>query len=349
MKTDEIKKILIIRLSALGDTIHTLPLADVLRRKYPDAQIDWIVEDKAEKFIVNNPLLNNVYVIKRKNISKRIFFKNFIQTLKRIRKEKYDIVIDTQQLFKSGFISGLSAGKRRITLDGGREFSFLFSNEIIKTGRKAFDISYHVVNRNLEIAKYLGCDTSNVKFVIPDFSSEYSPEIKEIIENLDKSRKTVVFAPATTWENKHWTVEAWKELIKEFKENYNLIVTASSKEKPLIDEILNGVDCGNIINLAGKTSLSDLVYVYKNAHLVVSPDSGSAHTAWAVENPKIVTLFFATSALRTAPFGEKYESISAKISCAPCMKKKCRFRHKKNDCVNKINVTEVVNIIKKVL
>lgn len=349
MKNSEIKKILIIRLSALGDTIHTLPLANALRKKYPDAQIDWIVEDKAEKFVLNNPLLNTVYVLKRKNISKPDFFKLFLETINKIRKEKYDVVIDTQQLFKSGIISGLSGGKRRITLDGGREFSFLFSNEIIKTARKAFDIHYHVVKRNLEIAKYLECDDEEIKFVIPDFSSEYSPEIKNIIDNLDKSRKTIVFAPATTWDNKHWTVEGWRTLVNEFKNDYNLILTASSKETRLISEILQNIEGGNITDLSGKTTLSDLVYVYKNADLVVSPDSGSAHSAWAVEKPKIVTLFFATSAERTAPFGDKYFSLCATSPCVPCMKKKCRLKNDKNKCINDINVTEVVNILKKVL
>ena len=66
MAANKIKKILIIRLSALGDAIHTLPMANAIRKQYPDAQIDWIVEDKAAEFIINNPLLNNVYVLERK-------------------------------------------------------------------------------------------------------------------------------------------------------------------------------------------------------------------------------------------------------------------------------------------
>jgi len=116
---DKILKILIIRLSALGDAIHTIPLANALRKQYTEAQIDWIVEDKAAKFIVNNPLLNNVYVLKKKNISKQEFFRSFISLIKNIRAQKYDIVIDTQQLLKSSVIMGLSGGKRKITLFTG--------------------------------------------------------------------------------------------------------------------------------------------------------------------------------------------------------------------------------------
>ena len=137
------QKILIIRRSALGDTIHTLPLAKSLREKYPDAQIDWIVEDKAEKFITNNPLLDKVYVIHKKTGG----FKEFKALIKQIRAEKYDIAIDTQQLLKSGIILGLSGAKRKIALSDGREFSGIFANEIIKTDRKQFDVNYHVVKK----------------------------------------------------------------------------------------------------------------------------------------------------------------------------------------------------------
>ncbi len=349
-KNDEIKKILIIRLSALGDTIHTIPLAFNLRKLCPDAQLDWIVEDKAQKFVAHNPLLNNVYILNKKKYNCFKFSAEFIKIIKKIRQEHYDIAIDTQQLFKSGIILGLSGAKRRITPDNGREFSFLFANEIINTNKKLFDINYHVVNRNLEAAKYLGCNNIAHEFIIPDFSNEYSQNIKNIMNSLDKSKKNIVLAPATTWKNKHWNVQGWANIIKEFQQDCHIILTASEKEKFLTDKILSYTkNPANIINLAGKTSLADLVYIYKNANLVVSPDSGSAHIAWACGNPKVLTLFFATSAKRTAPFGSKYYSISARSECSPCMKKHCRLPFNKNKCIDTINPADVVKIIKKVL
>lgn len=349
----EIKKILIVRLSAIGDCIHTLPLANALRKKYTDAQIDWITEDKAASFIVNNPLLNNVYVLERKkwkNSNNKIQnFKEFMSVINKIRKENYDIVIDTQQLLKSSIIMGLSKGKRKITLDNGRELSFIFANEIIKTGRKQFDINFHVVKRNLEIAKYLGCEDLNIGFVIPDFSEKISESVKEIINKTDKTKKTIVVAPATTWDNKHWQINNWVEVINNFKDECNIIITASEKEKELTSQILLGTGNKNITDLTGKTTLEDLTYVYKNADLIISPDSGSLHTAWASGCRGIISLFFATSADRTAPIGENYVSISANMSCSPCMKKKCRLKDNKNSCTREIKSEEIINIVKKVL
>ncbi len=348
------KKILIIRLSALGDTIHTLPMANALKKEYPNAILDWVVEDKASKFIINNPLINNVYELPKKkwkqNKNKVENLKEFFEIIKKIRKEKYDIVLDTQQLLKSGIILGLSKGKRKITLNDGREFSGVFANEIIKTGRKQFDLYYHVVKRNMEFAKYLGCKDLDIEFKLPNFENEYSKEIKEKVSRLDKTKKTIVIAPATTWRNKHWNIKSWVEIINTFKDSCNIIITAgSNKEKELAERILSFITGGNILNLSGQTSLSDLVYIYQNCDLLISPDSGSAHIAWATGKCKIFTVFFATSSARTAPFGDNYYAYSSNSKCSPCMKKFCKLKANKYNCIYNLNSEKLINNIKKVL
>ncbi len=353
LENNSIKKILIVRLSAIGDTIHTLPLAYAIRNKFPDSQLDWIVEDKASAFVLNNPLLNNVFVLERKkwkkSLNKLQNLKEFFGIVKKIRKENYDVVIDVQQLLKSSLILGLSKGKRKITLDGGREFSWIFANEIIKTNKQAFDINYHVVKRNLEIAKYLDCEYEEPVFIIPDFSNQISQEVKTIIKNLDKTKKTIVIAPFTTWENKHWNNQGWQKLIEEFHKTCNILITAGENDKNRIREILPSLPVLNVTNLAGLTSLADLTYIYKKADLLISPDSGSAHIAWASSCPAVLALFFSTSAKRTAPFGAKYYSLSANINCSPCMKKKCKLRNNKNLCSLKISAEEIINIVKTIL
>ncbi len=335
-------KILIIRRSALGDTIHTLPLAKSLREKFPNAQIDWVVEDKAEKFITNNPLLDKVYVIHKKTGG----FAEFKQIIKQIRAEKYDIAIDTQQLLKSGIILGLSGAKRKIALSDGREFSWIFANEIIKTNRKQFDINYHVVKRNLEIAKYLGADGEKIEFTLPNTSENDKNKAKDLLKDIDPNLKTVIISPETTWDNKHWTVDGWRKVIENLLGKVNLVYTGTSDENGLSGKILQGFD--GIINLSGKTNLFELEEVFKLADLVISVDSGSAHVAWATGVPAIVTLFFATSSKRTAPFGEKYFSIQAEIPCSPCMKRKCK-NNVTNECVPTISPEKVIETVNEIL
>lgn len=335
-------KILIIRRSALGDAIHTLPLANALREHFPEAQIDWVVEDKAEKFVTGNPLLNNVYVIHKKTGG----FKEFREIIRQIRAEKYDIAIDTQQLLKSGIILGLSGAKRKIALSDGREFSGIFANEIIKTDRKQFDINYHVVKRNLEIAKYLGANGDKIEFQLPPTTENDKLKAKELLKDINPNLKTVIISPETTWVNKHWTVEGWREIISELKGKVNIVYTGTTNDNHLGEKILKGFD--EVINLRGKTTLFELEEVFKLADLVISVDSGSAHVAWATGIPAIITIFFATSANRTAPFGDKYYSVQAEADCSPCMKKACKNKNKLK-CIQEINSQNIVKIAKKVL
>lgn len=343
-------KILIVRLSALGDTIHTLPLLNALKELYPSSKIDWVVEDKASAFLRNNPLINTLYILpkrkwkKRKNKLKNFF--DFISVIKKIRQTKYDIVIDVQQLLKSAVFVALSKGKRKIAQEGGREFSTLFSNEIIKTNRKIFDINYHVVQRNLDIARYLGWRGSDIKFPLPSQTDETKEKANVLLKDINKEKPTIILAPSTTWENKHWKSENWAQLIKTFSESTNIVITAGNGDKKLTDEIISQ-SRKEVINLTGKTNLKELREVISRADIVISPDSGSTHIAWAVNKPKIITLFFSTSKNRTAPFGEGYYSIQAKETCSPCMKKKCRF--KTQNCRKKIDTQEIINIVNNIL
>ncbi|MCR5260943.1 MAG: glycosyltransferase family 9 protein [Candidatus Gastranaerophilales bacterium] len=337
-------KILIVRRSALGDTIHTLPLAAALRRKFPDAQIDWVVEDKAAHFVLKNPLLDKVYVLHKKTGG----LKEFLSVISDIRKQKYDIVIDTQQLLKSAVIMGLSGGKRKIALSDGREFSGLFANEIIKTNRRQFDIHYHVLKRNLEIAQYLGADTENIEFLLPKSSDASVEKAKGLLSSCNPDKKTVIIAPETTWANKHWTVENWKKLIDYLKGRVNLVYTGTKNDNGLSDTILSEYGDDIVLNLCGKTNLEELTEVLKLADLVITPDSGTAHISWATGVPAVITLFFATSSERTAPFGDKYFSVQASTPCSPCMKKKCVLNIG-NECISAVNFEEIVKLVNKVL
>ncbi|MBW2035513.1 MAG: glycosyltransferase family 9 protein [Deltaproteobacteria bacterium] len=117
----ELSSILIIKLSAIGDVVHSLPLLSVLKENFPAARIDWLVEEEASEIIKGHPAVNRVigteysYVIRK-----------FFRFLKDLRTCEYDLVIDLQGLFKSGVLTGLSRGKRKIGMAGAREGGWLF-------------------------------------------------------------------------------------------------------------------------------------------------------------------------------------------------------------------------------
>ena len=339
-------KILIVRLSALGDTIHTIPAVKALREVFRNSRIDWIVEEKASYPLINNPLVDNLYVIRKKG--KPGFREEFFGLIKKIRAEKYDIAIDMQQLFKSASIMFLSGAKRKVALDGGREFSGLFANEIIKTGTKQFDIKRHVVERNLDVARYFGAKNPLPEFVLPEVAPETVTKINNLLADCDPSKKTLIIAPETTWAAKHAPDDFWRNLT-DFALKKNCNVVYSGVNPDVYARIFS--ENPGIVNLCGKTSVTDLFELFGHADILVTPDSGSAHVAWACGKCKIISLFFATSALRTAPYGSpKYASVSSKSTCSPCMKKKCRFSgFRKNSCVNNFSEKEVFDFFEKML
>ena len=335
------KKILIIRLSAIGDTIHTLPMVYALKKQYPECKIGWVVASKAKMFVEDNPLIDKCFIIDKKQ-------RNFFKIIRQIRDEKYDIALDPQQLLKSGVILGLCGAKKKITLSGGREFSWIFANKIIKAKKKLFDIDYHVVKRNLELCEYLGCDTDEIKIPTPEIDNESKEYVKSLLPKTDKP--LVALAPATTWINKHISNEIWVEIIKYLEDKASILMTGSKKDEKLVTNLIEKTQSKSIINLTGKTDLLELKELYSYCKLVVTPDSGSAHIAWASQNPAIISLFSATSAKRTGPFGdEKYYSIQSLASCSPCMKKKCSNNKDKEICTHCFSFEEIKKYIDNIL
>ena len=348
------KKVLILRLSALGDTIHTLPVAYAIKHTWPECKIGWVVEDKAQLFIKDNPLIDYCYVLPKKDWKKRGLFslqniKEFKNIIDSINRENYEIVLDTQQLMKSAFLLPFLNIKRKVTLTGGREFYSIFSNEIYPESHKLFDPDYHVVKRNLEFAQHIGADTSEIKIILRDSNETIKQKIDNLLRSTDKTKKTVALSPATTWPNKHWYEPYWSQVIEYFKDRVNIVFTGTESDQELIKRILSGTDCKNYINLAGKTNLEELAEVFRRCDAVVSPDSGSAHIAWAVSKPAIVTLFSATAEKRSAPFGDNCYVLAPEIDCRPCLKKKCKRKDEKNKCCKLIKPEDLIDILNKIL
>ena len=355
MTNGDIKKVLILRLSALGDTIHTLPAAYAIKKSFPDCKIGWVVEDKAQLFINGNPLVDKCFVLPKKEWKKRGFsFQNiidFMNIIDEINEQHYDAVLDTQQLFKSASLLPFLNIKRKITLTGGREFSFLFSNEIYQESHGLFDPNYHVVKRNLEFAKHLGAETDEIKFVLKQPEIAVVDKITDLLSVLDTNKKTVICSPATTWENKHWSELHWSKTLNFLKGKANIVFTGTDADKPLIERIVSGsqLSAEDYLNLAGLTNLEELAEVFSRSDVVISPDSGSAHIAWAVDKPFVITLFSATAEKRSAPFGEKCFVLAPELDCRPCLKKNCKRKSEKNLCCTLVEPQALINLLINIL
>lgn len=345
------KKILIIRLTSLGDVIFTIPLACTLKKSSEDVQIGWVVAEKGLDVVKNNPCIDKCFFVPLKEWKKRPFsfktFKEFIKIVKEIRAEKYDIALDCQQMFKSLFLFWFCGAKRRITFKDARELSILGGNEFVVPKADFRDFNYHIVERNLDFARHIGVEPKEIEFSLPETSAEVRSKVDDLTKNLDKSKPIVVISPATTWENKHWAEENWAEVADAISSRCNLIFTGTSADEALIERILNNTKTKiNYTNLVGKTNVEELRELFSRSAVVISPDSGSAHLAWASANPAVIAIFTCTPALRFGPYGnsKKYFSIGAKLPCQPCFKKKCKLTDK-NICQKLPESGDIINFV----
>lgn len=343
-------KILVIRLTSLGDVIFTLPLVNTLKEN--NHEVGYLVAEKGLAVIKNNPSISKVHFVPLNEWKKRPFsiktFLEFVQIIKEIRKEKYDIAFDCQQMFKNLFLLMFCGAKRRITFKDARELSILAGNEFIKPKAKFRDYNYHIVERNLDFARYLGLTPNKIKFTLPETSAETKNKIDELTSHFEFGKPIVVLSPATTWQNKHWNNENWAKLAESIQDKCNLVFTGTRTDEKLIEDILSKTTkVIKYFNLVGRTNVEELRELFSRAKIVVSPDSGSAHLAWASSNPAVISIFTCTPSKRFGPYGDnkKYFALQSNLPCQPCFKKKCKLKSTKNICTKSPAAEEIIKIV----
>lgn len=336
--------LLIVKLSAVGDVIHTLPSLAALRRLYPEAHITWLVEEGASDLIAGHPYLDRVLVSKRKTWLKdlrrgrgvRRTLKEVKTFLEDLRDRPYDIVIDFHGLLKSAFLVFLARGKRKLGYDSLQEMSGWFYNEKIFE-----DMGKHAILRYLDFVVHLGGDPENPEFHVP-VSEENRTRVDRLLgeRGIGPGDPFVAVNPVAYWDTKLWETEKFGELCRRMAGDLGTpVVLTGSRGDGILREISEG--CPEAVNLAGETTLRDLAEIYGRARLVVTTDSGPMHLAAAMGTPA-VALFGPTDPRRTGPFGENHVVIRKDLPCSPCLLKKCERRA----CMKEITVAEVLEAVR---
>jgi heptosyltransferase-1 len=341
--------ILIIKLSAIGDVVHSLPVLEVLRERFPLARIDWLVEEDASGIVEGHPFIDVLLVFPRKSWLTRLTRKGeyisvgreAAQFLRALRSMKYDIVLDLQGLLKSGILTFLVKGNRKIALNNGREGSALFVHERVAIP----DREMHALERYLCIARHLGVKEFRWDGDIPIYESDKA-YVGSLLENIGINRTFVAVNPMAKWNTKLWDLSRFASLADLINEKLGatVIFTGSSADKGAIGEIRSEMKTESL-NLAGRTTLKQLAYLYQRCSVVISTDTGPMHIAAAMKFPVVVALFGPTSPLRTGPYGGGQRVVRAGVACSPCFKKRCDDMQ----CMRKITVDMVYEAVKEAL
>jgi len=345
-------KILIVKLSAIGDVIHTLPSLNAIRKHYPDAHITWLIEEAASSLVVGHEALNRVIISKRTQWIKKVFgpsclknIKEAYQFIKKLRDTEYDLIIDFQGLLKSGILIALAKGKRKTGFDKGMEHmehSYIFLNERIPP----VNMDNHALLRNLMLINALGIKSKEIEYKIPvsDHTRKFIDSIL-LRHGIKSSELLVAINPVAKWETKLWDNRKFALLADRLIEKYNtsVIFTGSQSDKNTMEDIMSFMS-KRAVNLAGKTTLKTLAALYEKTRFVISTDTGPMHMAAAVGTP-VIALFGPTAPWRTGPFGSEHKILRSGVECSPCFKRQCSTI----DCMKQISVEQVLDAANSIL
>jgi heptosyltransferase-1 len=195
------------------------------------------------------------------------------------------------------------------------------------------------VDRYHDFPLYLGAKIDNVEFILPQ-NNDSEAKVQLLMSEYKLTNKNyVAINPIAYWETKLWDDENFAKLADLIKNNLKMDVVFTGSEKSNIEGITSKMKAEGI-NLGGRTSLSELAYLYKKARFVITTDSGPMHLAAAVGTP-VIALFGPTDPARTGPYGEGHTIIMVDLPCSPCFLKKCRTKK----CMKEILPEQVFEVV----
>lgn len=292
MKKD-IKRIAIVRLSALGDIVNTAVVLQFIKSEFPHAKIEWITEEVFAPLLMNHPLISAVHTINLKQLKKEKSISNLFKTIVYLKNlGKFDIIIDIQGLLKSAVVARL-IGKNTHGFDknSSREsISSLFYNTTSKIG-----YSENVVKRNcFVVSDALGFEISdkmllNKQPIFNHLKDRFSLDSVSQHE-ITKEKKNIAIVIGASWESKKYPKESVAQLCDKLEQNC-IILWGNEIEKEYGMWICEN---SSYATLAPKLSLTELISLISNVDLLIGNDTGPTHMAWAQNIPSI-TLFGPTT------------------------------------------------------
>lgn len=333
-------RILIVRLGALGDVVHAIPVAAALRRRFPSATIDWLVSAKhAEILGLVTAIDRAICVDDRDGSAGGLSIREAIGELRRTR---YDVVLDLQGLIKSAALARLSGAPRVIGFAAryAREgLARLFYTESHDPGRGGlYDPreTRHVVAINLGLLQRLGIDEPQPEFPLAMVESAVAQWAR------DASRgHYALLNPGAAWPNKRWPPDRFGRIAVDLRGRHRLtsVVLWGPGEEALAQAVVDSA--GGAAVLSPKTTIADLVALARGAAVMVSGDTGPTHIAAAVGTP-LVGIYGPTRPARNGPMSPLDITVSRDTICECHHLRRCRLERM---CLLDIEVAEVAAAI----
>jgi ADP-heptose:LPS heptosyltransferase len=335
------QRILIVLLGSIGDVVRALPLLGRLRKAYPRAHIAWAVEPKSKPVLERHPWIDELIVHERGRSPWA-----FAAFLRKVRAARFDLVLDLQRILKSGAVSLLSGASLRFGFApaNAKELNHLFSNRRIAPQP----------NMRLKLLQYqafgdaLGIAPAPVEFGLKLPADELA-KAKRLITDVPRPMLGVILG--SSWPSRVYFAQAMAAAIRELAVSrdghpaLSPLLIDGPQEVQFAAEVMRCLDGVKAFNLAGRTTLRDLIGILSECAVAFGPDSGPMHIAAAVGCP-VVSLWGATAPERSAPWGFAEFAIKGEIPCHPCYLRICPIGR---ECMRRITPEMIVTQIRRAL
>jgi len=335
--------ILIIKTSSLGDIIHAFPVLQYLRRLYPHARIDWVVEQPFSELVRAHPAIDHVYTVQvkkwRKNLFKRETWQEITQFRQQLKSTRYDFVLDLQGNIKSGFITGMAKSSLKVG------FGYATVPEwpnLLFTHRRYNPVAHQNIRDDyLFIAQSLlgdfGQEQSGVQLKV---SSQEEARVQQVLFNSAlKDRLMLMICPGSNWSNKQLSRETLQEFLTYLHDQLQasfLFVWGNQEEKQLVEELAAGFSPHSLV--VEKLSLPVLQNLMSHMHAVIAMDSLPLHLAGTTSVPTY-SIFGASSAHKYKPIGERNHAFQGVCPFNKQFEKRCSILRtcETGACIKNIN------------
>ena len=335
MSTNVPRKVLVVRLGAIGDVVNALVFATALKDAAPETSIGWAVHQLAEPLVEGHSALDRVHVWPRAR-----GLDGFFHVLKEIRRQSYDLAVDLQRITKSSLLARLSGAPRVLGFDRKRakELSWIWTREQIPEG----DSGAHMVDQYLEFARYLGTPEPMPRHDLFSFPSA-EKWAQELVSQMGAA-PIIIHLGATKPAN-WWLPERIAELAGACRDELGspVCLTGGDKDRGIAQAAIEALQKSSpkpgLYDLIGCTDLKQLIAICARARLWIGCDTGPMHIAAACGTP-VVALFGPSDPRRTGPFRKDGRIVRVPLPCSPCNQRHCH--QPRHACMEDITVGMVL-------
>jgi heptosyltransferase-1 len=311
-------RILLIKLSSIGDVVLATPVIKVLREAYPDSHIAWLVEEMSADVVAGNPLLDEVIVWQKAEWKRLLRSLSLITLLGKassfvrgLRRRRFEMVLDLQGLLKSAALAYLSGAKERISL-GSREGSRALMTRVIASGgdRSSAGSQYR------EFVRSLGLEPGEFRPAVW-VTEKDEAFVADLMREDGIAGGYAVICPFASKPQKNWLEERWSAVSERLATEYAMpVLILGGKGDGDSAGHMESLSRGRMLNLAGRTTLKQAAALIKHSRLIIGVDTGLTHMGIAFDVPT-VTLFGSTCGY--ADVKEKnLVAIYKDVECSPC-------------------------------